>query len=68
MVTTDTVECPEAKYHPKIRIISAAPMFAQAVKIIHDRAPMSTLFDQRISKRMLDMSFTQQLNLLYDPE
>ena len=43
-------------------------MFAQAVKIIHDRAPMSTLFDQRISKRMLDMSFTQQLNLLYDPE
>lgn len=68
VVTTDTVECPEAKNHPKIRIISAAPMFAQAVKIIHDRAPMSTLFDQRISKRMLDMSFTQQLNLLYDPE
>lgn len=64
IVTTDTVECPEALAHPKIRIISAAPMFAQAVKIIHDKAPMSTLFDQRISKRMLDMSFAQQLTLM----
>ena len=64
VVTTDTVECPEARRHPKIKIISAAPMFAQAVKIIHDKAPMSTLFDQRISKRMLDMSFAEQLTLL----
>ena len=64
IVTTDTVECPEARKHPKIKIISAAPMFAQAVKIIHDKAPMSTLFDQRISKRMLDMSFAEQLTLL----
>jgi len=66
VVTTDTVECPEARKHPKIKIISAAPMFAQAVKIIHDKAPMSTLFDQRISKRMLDMSFAEQLTLLGD--
>lgn len=64
VVTTDTVECPEARNHPKMKIVSAAPMFAQAVKIIHDRAPMSTLFDQRISKRMLDMSFASQLTLL----
>lgn len=66
IVTTDTVECPEARKHPKIKIISAAPMFAQAVKLIHDKAPMSTLFDQRISKRMLDMSFAEQLTLLGD--
>ena len=66
IVTTDTVECPEARKHPKIRIISAAPMFAQAVKIIHDKAPMSTLFDQRVNKRMLDMSFAEQLTLLGD--
>ena len=64
VLTTDTVECPEARRHPKIKIISAAPMFAQAVRIIHDKAPMSTLFDQRISKRMLDMSFAEQLTLL----
>lgn len=66
VLTTDTVECPEARKHPKIKIISAAPMFAQAVRIIHDKAPMSTLFDQRISKRMLDMSFAEQLTLLGD--
>ncbi|MBQ9323456.1 MAG: ribose-phosphate pyrophosphokinase, partial [Clostridia bacterium] len=66
IVTTDTVECPEARKHPKIKIISAAPMFAQAVKIIHDKAPISTLFDQRISKRMMDMSFAEQLTLLGD--
>lgn len=64
VVTTDTLECPEASKHPKLRIISAAPMFAQAVKIIHDRAPMSTLFDERVSKRMLDMCFSEQLSLL----
>ncbi len=64
VVSTDTVECPEAKQHPKIRTISAAPMFAQAVKTIHDRAPMSTMFDKRVSKRLLDMSFTDQPNLL----
>ncbi len=66
IVTTDTVECPEARKHPKIKIISAAPMFAQAVKIIHDKAPMSTLFDHRVNKRMLDMSFAEQLTLLGD--
>ena len=62
VVSTDTLECPEAAQHPKLRIISAAPMFAQAVKIIHDRAPMSTLFDERICKRMLDMSFSKKMS------
>jgi hypothetical protein len=39
-------------------------MFAQAVKIIHDRAPMSTMFEQRVSKRLLDMSCSEQQTLL----
>ena len=39
-------------------------MFAQAVKIIHDRAPMSTMFEQRVSKRLLEMSFAEQQTLL----
>ncbi len=64
VVSTDTVECPEAKNRPKIRTISAAPMFAQAVKTIHDRASMSTMFDKRVSKRLLDMSIEPQPNLL----
>ena len=64
LVSTDTVECPDAHLSSKLRFISAAPMFAQAVKLIHDRAPMSTMFDKRINKRMLDMSFCEQQSLL----
>ena len=64
LVSTDTLECPAAGLSSKIRFISAAPMFAQAVKIIHDRAPMSTMFEQRVSKRLLDMSFAEQQTLI----
>ena len=41
-------------------------MFAQAVKIVHDRTPMSSLFEQRVNKRMMDMSFMDQPTLLKD--
>jgi ribose-phosphate pyrophosphokinase len=56
LVSTDTLECPWADRSTKLRTISAAPMFAQAVKTIHDRAPMSTMFDHRFLKRLMDMS------------
>ncbi len=64
LVSTDTVECPDAHLSTKLRFISAAPMFAQAVKIIHDRAPISSMFEQRMSKRLMEMSFTEQQTLL----
>ena len=64
LVSTDTLECPDAGLSKKLRFISAAPMFAQAVKIVHDRAPMSTMFEQRVNKRLLDMSFMEQQSLL----
>ncbi len=64
VVSTDTLDCPDAACSTKLRFISAAPMFAQAVKIVHDRAPMSTMFDQRVSKRLLEMSFSEQQSLL----
>ncbi len=64
LISTDTVECPEAKNSKKIKIISAAPMFAQSVKVIHDRAPMSNLFKREFTQRMLDMSFSEQTTLL----
>ena len=57
LVSTDTLECPDAGISDKIRFISAAPMFAQAVKLIHDRAPMSTMFGMQ-NKRMMEMSFS----------
>ena len=56
LVSTDTLECPFMNESTKLRTISAAPMFAQAVKTIHDRAPMSSMFDHRVLKRLMDMS------------
>lgn len=64
LVSTDTLDCPDAALSPKIRCISAAPMFAQAVKIIHDRSSISTIFDERVNKRMMEMSFAEQQTLL----
>lgn len=63
VVSTDTVECPDAGLSKKLRFISAAPMFARAVQLIHDRAPISTLFDNNMSSRMFDMSFQEQQSL-----
>ena len=64
LISTDTVDCPEAANSTKIKLISAAPMFAQSVKVIHDRAPMSNLFKREFTQRMLDMSFSEQTTLL----
>ena len=63
IVTTDTVHCPAAENSDKIHIVSAAPMFAEAVRHIHDKLPMSTLFDNP-PLHMLDESFhTRQLSM-----
>ncbi|MDR0841222.1 MAG: ribose-phosphate diphosphokinase [Christensenellaceae bacterium] len=62
LVSTDTVNCPAAYASNKIKILSAAPMFAEAVHHIHDRIPMSHLF-QNPSRHMLDKSFERQLTL-----
>ena len=62
LVSTDTVDCPAARQSSKIKILSAAPMFAEAVRHIHDRIPMSNLFDNP-SGRMLAMSFEQQMSM-----
>ena len=63
MVVTDTVYCPDiTEYATKIKVISAAPLFALAVKTIHDRQPMAHMFTH-LPKRMLDMSFGEQLKI-----
>ena len=62
LVSTDTVDCPAVANSPKIKILSAAPMFAEAVRNIHDRVSMSHLFDNP-SQRMLAMSFERQMTL-----
>ncbi|MEG1548079.1 MAG: ribose-phosphate diphosphokinase [Clostridia bacterium] len=62
LVSTDTVNCPAALTSDKIKIISAAPMFAEAVQHVHDRLPISDVFDNP-PKRMLEMSFARQLSM-----
>ena len=63
LVSTDSVECEPALHSDKIDIISAAPMFAEAVRRIHDREPVSNMFDYA-PQRMLDMSFAKQVSIL----
>jgi len=44
LIITDTVENTEAFKHPKIKVVSVAPLFAEAVKIIHNKESLSQLF------------------------
>ena len=45
LVITDTVENPLAFAHPKVKVVSVAELFADAVKIIHNKESLSRLFD-----------------------
>lgn len=57
LVSTDTVDNSDVLQGcEKIKIISAAPLFAEAVRTIHERMPMSYMFEH-LPKRLLDMSF-----------
>lgn len=57
LVSTDTVDNSDVLQGcEKIKIISAAPLFAEAVRTIHERLPMSYMFEH-LPKRLLDMSF-----------
>lgn len=59
VVTSDTVECPEAANYKKIRIISAAPLFAMAVKTIHDRTSMGNMLEHSSSKLIQEIPFNE---------
>ena len=45
LIVTDTVENPTAFAHPRVKVVPVAPLFAQAVQIIHNRDSLSQLFD-----------------------
>jgi len=46
LVITDTVENLDAFRHPKVTVVSVAPLFADAIRIIHNRDSLSSLFDE----------------------
>ncbi len=45
VVVTNSVNIPRAKRFPKLEIISASPMLAEAIKRIHQEQSISSLFD-----------------------
>jgi ribose-phosphate pyrophosphokinase len=49
LIITDTVENKKAFAHPKVTVISVAKLFADAVRIIHNRESLSNLFDAMIT-------------------
>ena len=44
LVTTDTIPIPDGKRSPKIAVKSVAPLFADAIRSIHDGSSVSRLF------------------------
>lgn len=57
LVTTDTVDNSDVlKDSKKIKVVSAAPLFAEAVRTIHERQPMAYMFGH-LPPRLMEMSF-----------
>ena len=45
LFVTDTVETAPVTFSPKVEVVSVAPLFAEAIRRIHDRASISVLFE-----------------------
>ena len=52
IISTDSIDNPVVSQSEKIQIVSVAPVFAEAVRRIHSRSSVSTLFD-RVPDRVL---------------
>lgn len=59
VVATDTTECPAIARHPRFRTISAAPLFAESVRRIHEKRGLSHVFDE-LPARLIEQSFAAQ--------
>ena len=45
LLVTDTIPLPAARRHPKITVVSVAPLLGEAIRRIHYERSISTLFD-----------------------
>jgi ribose-phosphate pyrophosphokinase len=61
-VCTDTVDCPAIEGNARFRVISAAPLFAESVRCVHERSSLGILFEH-LPQRLLEESFAMQTRL-----
>jgi len=47
VAVTDSVDNPWSRNHPRFHTVSVAPLFAEAIRRIHERESVSSLFDSR---------------------
>jgi ribose-phosphate pyrophosphokinase len=47
LFVTDTVETSPEPFNERIQVVSVAPLFAEAIRRIHSRESISSLFDER---------------------
>ena len=47
LVVTDTIPIPSDRRLPKIKVLSVAPLFAQAIRCIHEETSISVLFHEQ---------------------
>ena len=47
LVVTDTIPIPKEHLLPKIKVLSVAPLFAEAIRCIHDETSISVLFHEQ---------------------
>ena len=45
LVVTNTIPLPEEKQIDKVKVLSIAPLFAEAIKRINEATPLGDLFD-----------------------
>jgi ribose-phosphate pyrophosphokinase len=56
LITTDTVYNTNLAANPRFKVVSVAPLMAEAVRIIQNRGSVSSLFDQ-LSDKIIHSSF-----------
>jgi ribose-phosphate pyrophosphokinase len=45
LITTDTIETQPEAFSDRVRVVSVAPLFAEAIRRIHHRESISVLFE-----------------------
>ena len=48
LVITNTIPLPKEKQIPQIHVLSIAPLFAEAIKRIHEERPLGDIFRTKI--------------------